>query len=340
MKKFYDTTPDLESFWRAAILFGRNVASYKFALAKSLLQFQNRKDDLVTLEELASPFAKHICEHLRHSPKQATSPSSKFLENCKRFNSGEISQEQIDQITAKLGFINVIDAFHIVNQGELPTRFFIDERKELKGIRLTENLLKLHGSAELASLTMEVESRWRLVETAWSLNISRNVVGVDYEPESDLLIATQDTRRVNVTSSKTALNGYQKGRCFYCFTNVGVSSDSADLADVDHFFPHTLKQHKIAEPIDGVWNLVLACRNCNRGEHGKFARLPSLELLERLRQRNDYLIGSHHPLRETLIMQTGKTLSERMSFLQNAHAEAKRYLIHLWQPEALNDPAF
>lgn len=340
MKKFYDTTPDVESFWRAAILFGRNVASYKFALAKSLLQFQNRKDDLVTLEELASPFAKHICEHLRHSPKQATSPSSKFLENCKRFNSGEISQEQIDQITAKLGFINVIDAFHIVNQGELPTRFFIDERKELKGIRLTENLLKLHESAELASLTMEVESRWRLVETAWSLNISRNVVGVDYEPESDLLIATQDTRRVNVTSSKTALNGYQKGRCFYCFTNVGVSSDSADLADVDHFFPHTLKQHKIAEPIDGVWNLVLACRNCNRGEHGKFARLPSLELLERLRQRNDYLIGSHHPLRETLIMQTGKTLSERMSFLQNARAEAKRHLIHLWQPEALNDPAF
>ena len=340
MKKFYDTTPDLESFWRAAILFGRNVASYKFALAKSLLQFQNRKDDLVTLEELASPFAKHICEHLRHSPKQATSPSSKFLENCKRFNSGEISQDQIDQITAKLGFINVIDAFHIVNQGELPTRFFIDERKELKGIRLTENLLKLHGSAELASLTMEVESRWRLVETAWSLNISRNVVGVDYEPESDLLIATQDTRRVNVTSCKTALNGYQKGRCFYCFTHVGVSSDSADLADVDHFFPHTLKQHKIAEPIDGVWNLVLACRNCNRGEHGKFARLPSLELLERLRQRNDYLIGSHHPLRETLIMQTGKTLSERMSFLQNAHAEAKRHLIHLWQPEALNDPAF
>ena len=340
MKKFYDTTPDLESFWRAAILFGRNVASYKFALAKSLLQFQNRKDDLVTLEELASPFAKHICEHLRHSPKQATSPSSKFLENCKRFISGEISQEQIDQITAKLGFINVIDAFHIVNQDELPTRFFIDERKELKGIRLTENLLNLHESAELASLTMEVESRWRLVETAWSLNISRNVVGVDYEPESDLLIATQASRRVNVTSSKTALNGYQKGRCFYCFMNVGVSSDSADLADVDHFFPHTLKQHKIAEPIDGVWNLVLACRNCNRGDHGKFARLPSLELLERLRQRNDYLIGSHHPLRETLIMQTGKTLSERMSFLQNAHAEAKRHLIHLWQPEALNDPAF
>lgn len=134
---------------------------------------------------------------------------------------------------------------------------------------------------------MEVESRWRFVETAWSLNISCNLVRVDHEPESDLLIATQDFRRVNVTLSETALDGYQKGRCFYCFTNVGVLSDSADLADVDHFFPHTLKQHKIAGPIDGVWNLVLACHKCNRGEHGKFARLPSLELLERLRQRND-----------------------------------------------------
>lgn len=35
---FQETHPSLESYWRSAILFGRNVASYKFALAKSLFE--------------------------------------------------------------------------------------------------------------------------------------------------------------------------------------------------------------------------------------------------------------------------------------------------------------
>ena len=35
---FQETHPSLESYWRSVILFGRNVASYKFALAKSLLE--------------------------------------------------------------------------------------------------------------------------------------------------------------------------------------------------------------------------------------------------------------------------------------------------------------
>ena len=34
---FQEAEPSLESYWRSVILFGRNVASYKFALAKSLL---------------------------------------------------------------------------------------------------------------------------------------------------------------------------------------------------------------------------------------------------------------------------------------------------------------
>lgn len=32
---FVDVEPTLENYWRAIILFGKNTASYKFALAKS-----------------------------------------------------------------------------------------------------------------------------------------------------------------------------------------------------------------------------------------------------------------------------------------------------------------
>ena len=45
-------TPKLEDYWRSIILFGRNVASYKFALAKSLLELQPESGQLIKLEEL------------------------------------------------------------------------------------------------------------------------------------------------------------------------------------------------------------------------------------------------------------------------------------------------
>ena len=55
MAEFYEATPTLDNYWRSIVLFGRNVASYKFALAKSLLEFQDRGDDLIRLDELAGP---------------------------------------------------------------------------------------------------------------------------------------------------------------------------------------------------------------------------------------------------------------------------------------------
>ena len=82
-----------------------------------------------------------------------------------------------------------------------------------------------------------------------------------------------------VTSSRGALNGYQKGHCFYYFRPISICADGD--ADVDHFFPHALKQRGFTT-IDGVWNLVLSCRDCNRGSNGKFARVPTLKLLARL----------------------------------------------------------
>jgi hypothetical protein len=340
MTEFYEVTPTLDNYWRSIVLFGRNVASYKFALAKSLLEFQDRGDDLIRLDELARPFSQNICEHLVHSPKQATSSSSKFLDSCRELNSGKLTQDDLDKVTVKLGFNNVIDAFHIVNHGAIPELFFIDERKENNGIRLTETLFKLLGDKQANSLTPEVEARWRLVETAWDLNISRNLIEVSYDTDSQLLTTAKGSDRVDVTSCRDALNGYQKGLCFYCFHTISITSGDANLADVDHFFPHILKESRIASPIDGVWNLVLACSECNRGEDGKFARLPSLNLLERLKRRNDYLISSHHPLRETLISQTGSSVEDRRSFLQRSYTDAKRFLIHTWEPEPLNDPTF
>jgi hypothetical protein len=64
----------------------------------------------------------------------------------------------------------------------------------------------------------------------------------------------------------------------------------------------------------------------------KLARAPQLKYLERLNTRNNYLISSHHPLRETLIRQTGNTDADRHSFLNGSYQVAVNTLIHTWGP--------
>lgn len=335
--RFYEIEPTLENYWRAIILFGKNVASYKFALAKSLYDLRSYPQELVHLEELAPVFVGHVIKHLEQCDKQGTSSQSRFLEFCRQYRDGDaaISYEKLITETVKLGFNNVLDAFHNVHGKGLNSRFFLDERKTSGGIRLTDQFYHLAQSNEFVDLNQETEARWRLVETAWELNLPKHVIQVSYDEVSQTL-HTQNTqqRRVNITSSRDALNGYQKGRCFYCYRDISIDSSSDTLADVDHFFPHKLVFCASDKPVNGVANLVLACKECNRGTEGKFDRLPKIELLERLHQRNEYLIKSHHPLRETLMLQTGMSEHDRISFLQKAYNCASSHLIAKWSPKS------
>jgi hypothetical protein len=196
--------------------------------------------------------------------------------------------------------------------------------------------MRLGEQTQFPSLAQETEARWCLVESAWESNLSRNLMLVEYEEESRNLIGVNAIRRTMVTSARPALNGYQKGRCFYCFREISVICGSENLADVDHFFPHMLKQCDNRKPIDGVANLVLACQDCNRGADGKFEKLPSMDLLDRLFSRNEYLITSHHPLRETLIAQTGNTLEKRQTYLQDVYNCSTTHVgagKQKWQPK-------
>ena len=330
MNDFYEIEPNMENYWRSIILFGRNVASYKFALAKALYDLRDSSNDLITLEELAKPYVKHILEHLKHSPKQITTKSSTFLQTCEKYNNNKIAYDELISMSVKLGFVNVIDAFHNVHSKEIDKRFFIDERRTSGGIRITDNFYELSDEYNFDDLNLETEARWRLVETGWSLGISRQLINVQFDNNSKDFFTTDKERRVDITSSRDSLNGYQKGKCFYCFDKISIDKNDNNLADVDHFFPWVLKDE--VENINGVWNLVLSCKSCNRGENGKFDKLPTIDLLNRLYKRNEYLINSHLPLKETLIKQTGKNEQQRKTFLQLQYNIAKKSLIHTWEP--------
>lgn len=333
---FLGDSPALDDYWRGIILFGANVASYKFALAKSLLELAPSGKTLIALDELAEPYARYVLEHLRlcDSQSQQSNNPYPFLEACRQFNRDEISYDQLIGITAKEGLEVVLKKFHNLNSSAAPVSFFTNERlgSRAKAIALTDDLFRLLEGNQAQNLPAEIEARWRLVETAWELGISRNLIAVGYDAGESLLF-TQSNRRTNITSCRTALNGYQKGKCFYCFGDISIVSGTESLTDVDHFFPYALR-NDIAQPVDGVWNLVLACISCNRGSGGKFDRLPHQRFLERLHKRNEFFIGSHHPLGETIKQQTGKSEPQRRSCLIGNYNIAKigRLINSNWQP--------
>ena len=341
IEQFQEEFPSLESYWRSIILFGRNVASYKFALAKSLLEFAPTGKTEIYLEDLAEPFSRNLCEHIAVSPKQITSQSSRFLDACKNYNNGAITHNQLIDTTVSLGFNNVIDAFHVVNEASIPVEFYKkDYSRKGKKIILTDDLFKLKELPNSDNFMVETEARWNLVETAWELNISRNLLNVRYDDITRSFFTDNAFRRKDITSARWALNGYQKGKCFYCYRDINVSNDTDNECDIDHFFPHTLQRYMPDVNLDGVWNLVLTCPECNRGINGKFAKVPHIKYLARLHKRNEFLINSHHPLRETIIQQTGKTEVERRIFMRDIDQRAINFLIHRWETTQIAQATF
>lgn len=320
IETFATEQPSLDSYWRSLILFGRNVASYKFALGQSLLELGAQDRELITLDELAVPFTQHLCRHLLVADRQSTSQRSKFLDACRSHNAGEMTQDALVETTRQLGFQNVIDAFHVLDGNEIKERFFLDERSDHGGIRLTDQLRQILTEADGASLTDETESRWQLVEAAWDLNLPRQLLTVSYDADLQSLRAV-GRRRTAITGARGALNGYQKGACFYCYSPVSTGGSAQNQAQVDHLFAWSIGPEVGGAPVDGVWNLVLACARCN-GWHEKSDRPPHGLYVERLHHRNETLIASQHPLRPTIISQTGTTEDERAQTLLRAHSDA------------------
>ena len=335
--RFTYEVPSLDSYWRAIILFGQNVASYKFALAGALLEI-GAGSEVVSLDELALPFASRVADHLRTHDKQGTFQQSRFLDACRAYNSGELDSDGLRAKTVQLGFANVIDAFHVVDKAEVPERFFIDERSRGSGIRLTDHLSELLNEGHGPNLRAEVDARWRLVETAWELNLPRQLLTVEFQPVTNTLVVPR--RRTNITGARAALNGYQKGHCFYCYTPIDIASGSALTCHVDHVFPWSAGPMVAGAPVDGVWNLVLACARCNSWQE-KSGRPPHLRYVERLNTRNEFLIASYHPLRPTLIAQTGESIADRSATLKRAFDQVSIHGARAqWvAPEGL-DPAF
>ena len=321
-----------ESVWRAIILYGANSATYKFAFGQTLLELAAATQATsLSLEQLAPRYSELLCQALLREPRQATAGQSKFLDACRQYNEGSTSDEQLWEATRRLGFTNVVDAFPRLGGGDAPITFFEDRRRDsaIQGVVLTDELLALATQHRL-DFDSETCARWRLVETAWSTGVSSGLIGPSIGVDSQLGVLTigTETRRRAVTGVVPAFNGYQDGRCAYCNVNFEVTGSAPE---VEHVLPFVLKSRGWSGPdVDAVWNLVLACDSCNSDKSG---RAPHESWMPWLVQRNNDLIRSHHPLRETLILQTGATEGAREHFIVDAYRAATEALPAVWRPD-------
>ncbi len=290
----------------------------------------------VSFDDLAIPFAAEVVDHLRKYPKQGTSESSRFLNACRSHLNGELGINALHEATAKLGFVNVVDAFHNVHGEPIPSPFYVrDVAHGGKHLVFTDKLFKLTESIQFDNLQPEVEARWTLVETAWNIEMNPRLLQVCHDREQELLyLRLNQSSRVDLSSARDALNGYQKGKCFYSFKDVSINNHDANFCDVDHFFPHVNRQVHLEQgqaDLNGVWNLVLCDSAINRFE--KTAKLPHLRFLERLHNRNEFYINSKHPLSETIQNLTGNTEGRRRAFLQRQYDIARSTLCPIWVPK-------
>tara|TARA_B100000959_G_C14880763_1_gene582436 strand:- start:165 stop:1199 length:1035 start_codon:yes stop_codon:yes gene_type:complete len=329
-----------ESVWRSLILFGDNDKCYKFALGKTLLHFATLNKDEIIFDDFISVYLDEICDHIKKIPTQGTNakPPGRVLDNCILFNNKKIDKDKLIEIAKSDEWV-VLKKFHLMKKEYVPFKFFDFKKKKYKKqyrqnkkIILTDDLLKLNQNAQFNNLLYETESRWNLVENSWHLKIPQRALMIEYNLLDENLLVN----RTNLTGARNGLNGYQKGKCFYCLSDIEIESRNPNLSDVDHFFPLTLEDMGILKNLNGVWNLVLACKKCNRGEFGKFDRLADIKFLEKLEHRNNFLIFSHDPLKQTLIKQTGKDIYSRRKFLNENFQKATQVLIHYnWKPKEI-----
>jgi 5-methylcytosine-specific restriction endonuclease McrA len=311
-----------QDYWRAVVLYGANVATYKIALATALIDFAKEHRTFVSMEELARSFFVLYRDRLASGQPQQSNPGRKtVLERVvEEGNAGTITEDQAITRVEKQGFNDVVPRFHTVNGAPIGTRFY---EATPSGLTLTDDLLELFTDRADPILGSEVESRWDLLEAAFAMGLPTETLATDEES----IFRKRAGERINVTGTRPVLHGYQNGACFYC------GEPLLDDIHVDHVIPRTVVQH------DEIWNLVLAHSRCNLL---KSDLLPSPAQLEHLYQRNEYYIASNHPIKRHLIAQMGATSEQRRVFLQRQYHEAGKRLIHVWRGPAgdidISDP--
>ncbi|KMV30376.1 hypothetical protein AB733_11930 [Photobacterium swingsii] len=338
IKAFLDSDSTALNTFRTLTLFGRNSATYKFALCHSLMQ-QSAICEL-KYEDVQEIFLKELVRHYRKNNHQFAKKENAFTHSIDQYLNTEQSEadwQKLNKTAGKYIFNDVFRAFQNVGSGTIDKEYllFEDVRKD-KRIVLTDNLVEILESENLKKLiNQENQARWRVIEEAWKAELSPNLL--QYNDTDGLFYSVTASERIGLRSAVDTLLPYQNGRCFYCNRKVSkfVMNHSDDFPDVDHFFPFSIMKHLGCDypSVNGVWNLVIACRECNRGSDGKFDAPPQSEFYTKLLERNILFFEEHkHSLKNSICLslrvQTKLQIVNKMNTIYKHFKPIKG-----WQPK-------
>ena len=300
---------DDSDFWKGIILFGLNAATYKMALAKTLLQFSLQGKQCIDWYDLSAAYLDNYCQRLAATsrPQQSNPSRITFMERVvKELQLNNISYEQAVSRVAEKGFVDVVPRFHTIGTNkELACNKFY-EAVPGKQISLKDSILGF-GAEEVGRLQQEIDARWSLLEGAFTINQSQFELANDIR---DIYIQHGYDRKP-ITQNIPFLMGYQGNTCFYCGEELG-----SDI-HVDHVLPRQVVCH------DEVWNLVLAHDSCNLLKSDK---LVGAHFLEKLVRRNENIMGSNHPWKKKIAQALGSTPAKRSRALTSHYDNVKTVL--------------
>lgn len=340
IKSFIDVDSSALTTVRTLMLFGRNTATYKFALCHALTK-QPAKNS-VSYDDLRDDFLKELLSHYRGNPHQFNSGENIITKSFDIYLAGSQDNSDWDKligVAEKSIYRYVFDAFQNVGSGTIANDHLLFEHdKKNKRLHLTDSLNSiLESKVKIKEIEQENQARWRLVEEAWKAGLSPNLLV--YDEEEEVFYSESGFQRTNLRSAVDVLMPYQKGKCFYCKRPLnrlaGTQEDS--FPDVDHFLPFSMAELLGEINPNGVWNLVIACASCNRGTNGKFDSPPDKCYFSKLMARNSLFVEEHkHSLKNSILLSLNS--SSKATVLQQMQRLFKPFeIFNGWRPRHMHN---
>lgn len=309
MKNIFLANSELTTVFNHILTKGRKDNTYKFALARFLLDHSNRLDEryiqtkiknneseVVSYEELAEKFLKYYwhqeCKYrIRQNYNDAKPPSvitiirnvfgTKYIpEPFKNMPNDKIRQAQI-QIQKKVfgkesnKTSQVVPRFQNIKEGTSTKRMqlFYDYDDEAAQLRIKPQAL-LFFHQNYSTLLKAVILEW-----------AKFLEKINTLPRLIAKIETAEAKRGSLQKYVKIFKDFRS--CFYCNTSL----DKTEV-HVDHFIPWSY----IFE--DESWNLVISCRRCNLRKNDS---LVGMRFLEELIKRNKTYQDKIGELRRSLL---------------------------------------
>ncbi len=318
--------PTSKDFWRAIILYGSNMSTYKMGLGHLLINYANKNFQKIPLRDLSEDFLDLYQNRIQNGKPQSrrkiingTETGLTYVEQeSRKIQQDDKNKEKSVDAVLKNSLENmVLKKFHTLFKKQIPDPFYVVTDTNLV---LQDNLLNLFTDKQNLVMNTEVLSRWDLLEFGFENTDDSESI----EVSEDLEIIRKKNQRSQISKLRPVLNGYQRGKCFYCGEELDTTTD------VDHVIPRVAIKH------DEIWNLVLSHSECNKW---KLHHLPPKPFVVKLIQRNEIVLQSDLPLKEQLKKVLGNTPEQRKEKVWSQYKIGVDRKLTIWEGSDKFDPS-